>query len=125
MSKHTPGPWHVDDLGEEYFLETNHKYGIGAPQLPTYRLAKVEGFGDESLATARLIAAAPELLEALEDAHSRLALIGYPADANGNYHKHGEWTFSEAVPRPVDADLVLEAFHVIRDAIAKSAGGQS
>ena len=63
---HTPGPWAVDDLGEDWFLETNHRWGIGAVESPTYRIAKVEGMGHGSEANARLIAAAPELLEAIK-----------------------------------------------------------
>jgi hypothetical protein len=67
MSKHTPGPWVVDDLGDKYFCETNHKYGIGSKNSPCYRLAKVEGLGVVSLANACLIAAAPMLLAELEN----------------------------------------------------------
>ena len=66
--RHTPGPWNVDDLGDESFCETNHKYGIGSPNSPCYRLAKIEGLGETALANARLIAAAPDLLAACKAA---------------------------------------------------------
>ena len=64
-TKHTPGPWTVDDMGNGSLLETNHKWGIGATAKSTYRVAVIEGLGEQSEADARLIAAAPELLDAL------------------------------------------------------------
>ena len=57
MNKHTPGPWSVG--GPTGFV--NQVYiepAIGA----------VYGSGDEAQANAHLIAAAPELLEALQEA---------------------------------------------------------
>jgi len=61
------GPWYVADLGEQHFLETNHRYGIEYDG-GTCQVAKVEGMGDEALATARLIAAARDLLAACQAA---------------------------------------------------------
>jgi hypothetical protein len=56
MSKHTPGPWTVGGpTGYFYQLEINPSIG------------KVYGAGEELKANARLIAAAPELLEVLEE----------------------------------------------------------
>lgn len=58
MSKHTPGPWHVV---EEMDDDGDVLYSIEADNVPVadiYRKAEHE-------ANARLIAAAPELLEAL------------------------------------------------------------
>lgn len=60
MSKHTPGPWHV---AEEMDDDDNVLYTVEADNLPVadiYRKAEHE-------ANARLIAAAPELLEALKE----------------------------------------------------------
>jgi hypothetical protein len=74
--RHTPGPWSVDDLGDESFCETNHKYGIGSPNSPCYRLAKIEGLGETALANARLIAPAPDLLAACKAAQSELKQLG-------------------------------------------------
>jgi hypothetical protein len=59
----TPGPWflHADsDLsGEVYFKHSNGK---------EYEIARAAtGYSDDKLANARLIAAAPDLLEALKD----------------------------------------------------------
>jgi len=55
MSSHTPGPWKIeyDELTEEWFVYWKRGY------------ASVGGFGN--LNNARLIAAAPEMLEALEN----------------------------------------------------------
>lgn len=72
----TRPPWHVHDLGERHFLETNHRYGIGSEKSQTYHIAKVEGLGDEYKANADLIAvlrnAAPAILAAARE-RQRLA----------------------------------------------------
>lgn len=74
MSEHTPGPWATDAVGEYVFADGG-----------SHPVAQVRGyghyckmFGDEEQAVnrmsanARLIAAAPELLEALESLYSRV-----------------------------------------------------
>jgi len=59
---HTPGPWHVHPWGD-------NSYEINSTQLT---VCNVPGFSDETVdsgsaeSNARLIAAAPDLLEALE-----------------------------------------------------------
>ena len=64
MSKHTPGPWHVEERG----LYVRDRVWVSAGDV---RVAQVdqEYYGAEPVGTsrgnARLIAAAPELLEAL------------------------------------------------------------
>lgn len=58
------------------------------------------------------------LRDALREAQTRIAAIGYPASPDGKYNKNGEWTFSDAVPRAVDAEEVEAAFLVIRTALA-------
>lgn len=58
-AKHTPGPWKLDCYGQ-VTLENGHTLlvsGIASPMVPTA----------ESIANARLIAAAPELLAALRE----------------------------------------------------------
>jgi hypothetical protein len=79
MIGHTPGPWHTDD---PYFI-----YVWGADQqmvadLPTCDeetyLARMRGVGrgateDEQRANARLIAAAPDLLEVCKRGRQKLA----------------------------------------------------
>lgn len=55
MSKHTPGPWHI---GSNMILKIiNGSY---------FSIAEVNDWDDETVPNARLIAAAPDLLEALE-----------------------------------------------------------
>lgn len=64
MSKHTPGPWTFRRArsGEHrWWIE-----GPGGDEKPWY-IAETAGRGQENEANARLIAAAPELLAALQD----------------------------------------------------------
>jgi hypothetical protein len=67
-AKHTPGPWHFHAKlsGSE-----NHRgyrvYGPGADGWILAEVIPVDEDGIEGGANARLIASAPELLEALED----------------------------------------------------------
>jgi hypothetical protein len=58
MSKHTPGPWTFDN-GIEFICTDTSPYGEWA-------VAKVNIVRAEAKANARLIAAAPELLDALK-----------------------------------------------------------
>jgi len=74
---HTPGPWMSDDseiyAGSVMIAETSPltgDFGLG-------------GFSANELANARLIAAAPELLEALEDALEFIE--GYADVVDGSY----------------------------------------
>lgn len=80
MSKHTPGPWEVsiDDCGR-----LAGRPGIFAPDELDCAVVHWDGFvqefwrsarGDKEIqANARLIAAAPEMLEALELANAALS----------------------------------------------------
>lgn len=60
MSKHTPGPWVLEDKGYKYIV---HKPGDGYITRDVCRIdsSTMSAFNQE--ANARLIAAAPELLE--------------------------------------------------------------
>ena len=72
MSKHTPGPWHW--IGDSL---THRQYNIYAPgSAPQEHVCTVNNLSveklygrdaDVALANARLIAAAPDLLDALRD----------------------------------------------------------
>ena len=66
MSTHTPGPWHVSEL-DYRTIGPRRIVGQGTmgevPQLQA--VARVTERMDETAANAHLIAAAPELLEAL------------------------------------------------------------
>ena len=76
MSKHTPGPWHIferlhrifvcDALGEQIAIVSQR---------------------ENKIASARLIAAAPELLEACE----WLVNIGYDVGKGGGKPEYGEF----------------------------------
>ena len=80
MSNHTPGPWEaMADPGHFHTLSTVHggpvKTGAG-PSQPL--IVQVGGMArpDEQSANTRLIAAAPEMLEALEYLLTRLDDVG-------------------------------------------------
>ena len=72
MSKHTPGPWEYlteTTYAGDYPYSVGHKVKIGNEILTI----SCHGYGadkffEEAAANARLIAAAPELLEACKDA---------------------------------------------------------
>lgn len=75
MSKHTPGPWHCwtytdcdgDPRADGVAYEV-HCFSIHEPTEP-YNGHEL-GSGEEARANARLIAAAPDLLEALKRMHA-------------------------------------------------------
>jgi len=69
---HTPGPWVIDDTTDDYEISI-----VGHPAWPCTRygekgkwdvckLEKLEGSAAEERANAHLIAASPDLLEALK-----------------------------------------------------------
>jgi hypothetical protein len=70
MSKHTPGPWVVNDIRDcGTFIQTkeefeNGRLTIGVVESATNRTYYPTRY--EAKANARLIAAAPELLDALQ-----------------------------------------------------------
>ena len=100
-AKHTPGPWRA--------VELPHYYGriqeIVAENLRTVAQCELRPAGkrEETAANARLIAAAPELLFALEQATKILCHL------------------DEAIP----AIAIEEAINDAREAIAKATGDQS
>lgn len=65
---HTPGPWNWDDLTD---VVTGPTRCIVATLAPYHRSGDVEST-DQQQANARLIAAAPDLLEALADLHDAI-----------------------------------------------------
>jgi len=101
--KHTPGPWSISSMKSELTLYDwilRHERGplalISSPWI------------DDWEANARLIAAAPELLEALE------AMLAADLYADGE----GVWAFAIA-----DTIEGAEAVSKARAAIAKATGG--
>jgi len=81
MSKHTPGPWHVDAGDYKYHIYYSREQS-------DHYFVDVDGNDDdEAKANARLIAAAPELLAALK------ALLFNAQHGNGldaHYRAQGE-----------------------------------
>lgn len=70
MSKHTPGPWKLERDELHYGSLSTVVAGEKSKKFPGYQMiVGVGGFAgvDEQEANARLIASAPELLEALRD----------------------------------------------------------
>jgi len=72
MSKYTPGPWAIRRIAEVPGaicggVTRQYMRGVGTDQLAMVCSVQPDNGGDEAMeANARLIAAAPELLEALE-----------------------------------------------------------
>lgn len=63
MSKHTPGPWSISELLADYEVSEHHIFI--QPDVAVIE-RKIEGKDQHDMADARLIAAAPDLLHALE-----------------------------------------------------------
>ena len=64
MSAHTPGPWQVFGIQSrhgDYTISTFNAYG------PQRHIAYAPWVSDQGLADAHLIAAAPDLFDALQD----------------------------------------------------------
>jgi hypothetical protein len=103
MSKHTPGPWSVDAEDVDLFAQETHRIWINADGM---HICYVDGpRNPERNANARLIAAAPDLLEAFDRVQ----------DAIQNFLEEGLRP-TESVMRFWQAD--------VRAAIAKATGGE-
>lgn len=64
MSEHTPGPWVIDSENVDLFTQNQSRMWINATGM---HIGYVDGpRTSERIANARLIAAAPEMYEALE-----------------------------------------------------------
>ena len=69
MSKHTPGPWSVTARSNNMIDVIHANRAPGAITLALCRVQARQSWLKEAEANARLIAAAPEMLEALETAY--------------------------------------------------------
>jgi hypothetical protein len=77
---HTPGPWFIDMIpnSKTFGASAGRAYGVSAPNRSGYRVPVVVWRGlakpasEEGQANARLIAAAPDLLEALIEARQTI-----------------------------------------------------
>jgi len=86
MTKHTPGPWEIGNKGDFGTFNPAHIYGnhgadsvahvYGVPLHTTLEEVDSARYA-AGLSNARLIAAAPELLEALELVHSSTAVLNH------------------------------------------------
>jgi len=74
MSKHTPGPWSIARSGFPV-----DAFGILSGDMAIGQTVYIEDY-DEHLANARLIAAAPEMLEACKQALRRIEQLDIDAD---------------------------------------------
>ena len=116
-SKHTPGPWRLNDF-----------YGANVDQRPIKAVVGPEGNGrlihavpdfmidPESLANARLIAAAPELLEALE------RVAGIADSRHGSISCWCPENFLDSMPDDSEPDSHSSGCKAARAAIAKARG---
>lgn len=69
MSKHTPAPWHCkfDAFDEVLYVTSNERLNEQRAEICHVSVGYDEPFESEQQANARLIAAAPELLEVVRD----------------------------------------------------------
>lgn len=102
MSKPTPGPWVAREIKggapqSKFIIETPESV-VGPESVPRW-IAEVHGIDmkyqerGQTVANARLIAAAPELLEALKAARETLKSQYVEREERGHIHK---WKFGEA-----------------------------
>lgn len=75
--KTSPAPWHVGTIGKE---------GRRIIDVTSERIAVVDWNGGKGHYDAALLAAAPELLKALEELLFAMTLQGYPAEATAVRH---------------------------------------
>lgn len=61
MSKHTPGPWSIYNGGQDEFMVCTERNG------PRTIIAEVAGDSDTARANAKILAASPEMLDALKE----------------------------------------------------------
>ena len=90
MSGHTPGPWVVNGFGSAYWV-------IARTQRGGVAISSASLAGDE-IADARLISAAPELLEALANALKSLDTDG-AASATASLRTLGRAAIAKAEGR--------------------------
>ena len=106
--KHTPGPWFLspDEHEDEPF---NGAWNITVPNRTIASVAPYDFADDTNEANARLIAAAPEMLEALKDA------LAYFSDREDADHNGRTFVGNEE----------MRLATALRAAIAKASGTQS
>jgi hypothetical protein len=110
--KHIPGPWRVEELATCMAVST------GSGDIRDIQICQVNGKGrEEAVANARLIAAAPDLLEACKLA-MRLPTLAIMSEEQSSSHFHGP-------RRAAEYDRKLRAaLDTIEDATAKALYGE-
>lgn len=114
MIKHTPGPWSTNKEAQWYDREAPFYEVFDESGLVTGLVKRWSDHEDESHSNARLIAAAPELLEALVQ---MLAIHDEPSGFVGKYGKSLDEAIA-AQQHKIDARLTIA-----RSVIAKATGG--
>ncbi len=111
-TKHTPGPWELsnDHKPSPYVIRQVGRFG-GLASVKFRGFNKTERAREEQTANARLIAAAPDLFEAVQR-----ALRVAEADLQERL-SHGEC-------EGADYDAVVDCINVYRAAIAKVGGAE-
>jgi hypothetical protein len=93
MSKHTPGPWRVEAVDAEGTLVYHRVMSAGYRVAGVYTIRGGRGLSrEESDANAHLIAAAPEMLAALEG----ILNIGHTPDTWEVAHRIGRAAIAKA-----------------------------
>ena len=100
---HTPGPWTARREGGTWYVE------VGRDQ-DYFDICELFGGGDKMEANARLIAAAPELLDALKDLDTRIM----PEE-----RKYDEWDYCR-----IHKDILYEFDAIVKQALALVEGDE-
>lgn len=69
-ARHTPGPWYLADLGRGKIGIQKHEAGIISRIAVCHPEMLADEHGGSATANARLIAAAPDMLEALKEIYA-------------------------------------------------------
>lgn len=97
MSKHTQGPWFSEGATVYALVSDGFKRGVEQFRNSFWCLVQGVGRSDEELeANARLIAAAPELLEALEGIIGAYEKLDGHVVCRGSWHSHAVAAISKA-----------------------------
>lgn len=91
-AKYTPGPWKIcKKFPHQKFIEVEHgdKHTKGAASLVIARVTCRTTWQEQQEANARLIAAAPELLEALQECVELLEFLS--PEVRGGYSPDGAY----------------------------------
>ena len=113
MTAHTPGPWrfaHRETLGRGYSTEVFDSEGQTIATMAWHAVPTEYGTTTDREENARLIAAAPDLLEALKSLRAKLAALESPLiDVCAVAALHGfDWTAGNWVRELESADAAID-----------------